>query len=144
MNDSTFKPAILVEFIIVAAVVIVLAFVAAPRFSSAQPSVTQQKLLEDLRYVRKQLELYKLQHNGRYPQLDRFAEQMTQCSRPDGTTAPVGTAGYALGPYLSRVPINIYSNGRSIGAGPPGSSDWYYDPNTGVFKANDRSEHRRW
>ena len=55
----------------------------------------------------------------------------------DGSTAPVSTPGYDYGPYLQLFPINPATNGSTVGNGPVGASNWYYDEATGDFRAND-------
>ena len=104
----------------------------------------QNALLGGLGRVRSQLYLYQLQHEGKYPESSKFVQQVTECTNLTGSAASIETSGYKLGPYLKHLPVNPYSNGRSVSNGPPGSSDWFYDPLIGRFAANDRAAHRRW
>lgn len=132
----------LVEVLIVAAVLGILAWVVAPQFSSAASDVRASSLTTRLSAVRGALELYKIQHGGKYPAMRTFVDQLMLASRNDGTTASSGAEGYPLGPYLQSIPDNPSTRTNTIGNGPLGSSAWYYNELTGEFRANDTDENR--
>lgn len=136
----------LVEVLIVVIILGILAAVVIPQFTDASSDAKLSALQTNLQTIRSQIQLYKLQHadangNELFPTLKEFADQMTKASKPDGSTAALGTAGYDLGPYLQSIPNNPYTGGNSIGDGAVGSSDWYYDEKTGVFRANHHSDY---
>jgi len=135
---------VVVEAAIMLTVVGVMAAMMVPQFVQAGQDCKHNALLGTLGKVRSQLYLYQLQHEGKYPELSRFMQQVTECTNMAGSAASIGTAGYQLGPYLKHLPVNPYSNGHSVSNGPPGSSDWFYDPLIGRFAANDRAAHRKW
>lgn len=132
----------LVEVLIVAIVLGILAAVVVPQFSSATADARLGTLTGRLAFVRNALELYRDDHEGAYPRLATFREQMLGVSRSDGTTAEVGAGDCNLGPYLQRLPVNPYTGTDTVGGGPPGSSAWHYDEQTGEFRANDSEDHR--
>lgn len=132
----------LVEILIVVVILGVLAAIVVPQFTSASETSRENATRMNLWRIRQQIEVFTEQHHGTLPTLERFAELMTQSSNMDHQTAPVGTPGYALGPYLREIPRNPYNALNSIGHGEPGSSGWYYDEQTGEFLANDSAARR--
>lgn len=128
----------LVEVLIVVAILGILAAIVVPQFTSAAEQSRENALAMNLYRVREQLELYKQQHNGQYPDLARFEAQMTTASNEAGDTAAPGTSGYIYGPYLRNVPINPMTSKSVITDNPAtGNDDWYYNEDTGEFRAND-------
>ena len=134
----------LVEILVVVVILGILAAIVVPQFSSASQDTKESALQQDLFRMRAQLELYKNQHSGNYPSLANFIDQMTLASNESGATAALGTAGYPLGPYMSGMPKNPFTDTIPIGDGAVGSSAWYYDENTGEIAPNDSAEHRAW
>ncbi len=128
----------LIEVLIVVLVIGILAAIVVPQFSDASTDAKLSTLKTNLQTIRGQIHLYKMQHDGSYPtSVGTFVNQMTLASKPDGSTAAIGTSGFDLGPYLQSVPDNPYTGSNSVGSGSLGSSDWYYNASTGEFRAND-------
>jgi len=134
----------LIEILIVIIVLGILAAIVVPQFSDASTDAKLNSLKTNLQVIRGQIELYKIQHNENLPETqgsDTFVNQMTQASKADGTTASIGTSGYNLGPYLQSIPNNPYTGANTVGSGGIGTSDWYYDSSTGVFRANNHADY---
>jgi len=134
----------LVEIMIVVILIALLAAMVLPQFVGAAAESRENSLKMNLFRIRTQIEVYREQHQGQNPSLANFEAQMTMASNEAGETAPVGTDGYRLGPYLRAVPPNPETGGKQIGGGEPGTSDWYYDETTGHFAANHDAEAREW
>lgn len=134
----------LVEVLIVVVILAVLAGIVVPQFISAADESREESLRAILSRVRQQLEIYKQQHEGAYPQTAQFEAQLTLSTNAAGDPAAINTPGYSFGPYLYNMPRNPMTNGVTMGTGEPGTSDWYYDQNTGEFYANDSEETRDW
>jgi len=131
----------LVEVLIVIIVLGIIASVVVPQFTAADTEDKLNALKADLDTVRAALKAYKLEHNNNYPpDAKSFADQMTKKSRADGSTADIGTRGYDCGPYLLSVPDNPYTHTNTIGSGEIGTSGWYYDGKTGLFRANHKED----
>jgi general secretion pathway protein G len=131
----------LVELLIVVIILGILAAVVIPQFSDASTEARDSSLATNLATMRGQIELYRLQHNGVYPTLLNFANQMTLKTNISGAT---GTgAGFDFGPYLQRVPNNPFSNTSNVIA--PAASNpvnaWQYNATTGEFRAADSDPH---
>jgi len=127
----------LVELSIVVIILGILAAVVIPQFTDAAADAKLNSMTSDLLLVRKQLESYKLQHNGFYPTIANFTAQMLQKTNVDGTTAGAPT----LGPYLQSIPVNPFTGQKDLGGGGVGSSSWFYDDTTGEFRANCHAAH---
>lgn len=130
MKRSAFT---LVELLIVVVILGILAAVVIPQFSDASTDAKFSSLSTNLSTMRGQIELYKLQHAGVYPEYDNFVAQMTSKTNIDGTTTGTPT----LGPYLQRVPNNPYNNLSDLAKTPTGATGWTYVEATGVITAND-------
>lgn len=128
----------LVEVLIVVVILGVLAAIVVPQFVSAASESRDNAIRMDLHRMRIQMELYKEHHNG-YPTLAGFVVQMTGTTDASGNAVAPATPG-AFGPYIREVPLNPNSGGNVVANTAVGTSDWFYDENTGTFKANDSAE----
>ena len=126
----------LVELLIVVVILGILAAIVVPQFSDASTDARFSSLYTNLSTMRGQIELYRLQHNGSYPSLANFANQLTSKTDADGTINAAGK----YGPYLQRVPNNPFTApaGNDVSSGAASSTKaWYYDDTSGEFRAND-------
>jgi general secretion pathway protein G len=148
--------------VIVVMVLAVVAAVVAPRFSEAGIRESRMdELCQTLQLLRSQIELYKVQHEGRPPMqaadgtivFDSEFEQMTCCTDMDGQikrrkprTAREGA--WQFGPYLERVPENPFNRRRTVvrvrhedEIPVVGDAGWAYVPESGQIYANDSIQH---
>jgi prepilin-type N-terminal cleavage/methylation domain-containing protein len=130
----------LVEVLIVVSILGIMAAIVVPQYSSTTAEAQLAALRSNLHVVRKQLELYKIHHNGVWPAA--VGETSADFTRRMVTKTDAGGApGTKYGPYLERTPINKY-NGRAtvrIGdaAAGAGTDGWRFDPLSGEFQADD-------
>lgn len=134
----------LIEILVVVVILGILAAIVIPQFTNASEASRESALQQDLFRLRQQIELYRNHHNGDYPTLAGFIDQMTQASDVAGDTATPGTPGYPFGPYIPAMPTNPFTDTIPISDGAVGSSAWYYDESTGHIAPNDSTEHRDW
>ena len=125
----------LVELIIVAVILAILALVVVPQFSDAGTHTQISSTKASLQTIRSQLELYKVQHNFVYPKLATWSDQMTKKTDPDGTVSATGE----YGPYLTKMPINPVDEKSDLAATQDGAGGWAYDEDGGAFSSNDAS-----
>ena len=139
----------LVEILIVVIILGILAAVVIPQFTEASNDARQSALASDLQTVRSQLELYKVQHLEKYPDVDKdgIADTANFIARLTGRTDADTTlnAAGAFGPYLQKFPSNPWVSGAasadvSFGANScpgDGTTGWYFETDAGKFSAND-------
>ena len=123
------------ELIIITVVLGVVAMRVVPRFAEASPESKICDLIDGLEQMRAQLDLYRAQHGGRFPDDSSF--EVFESSM----TMRIGR----YGPYVSRIPVNPFNNlntvrfdGEAAGAGMAG---WRFDTQDGLFQADDSTTH---
>ncbi len=146
----------LIETLIVAALILVLAGMAIPTFQNtvadARMASTQQELLR----IRTAIDYYAFQHQEQLPGFDgqqwsesEFRSQLLLSTDELGASAAPGTPNFPYGPYLTEaIPANPYNSLDSIlvlsssseFGGPDDSTGWVWFTTTGVFKANTAEE----
>ena len=146
----------LVEILIVVIILGILAVMIIPQFSSATQSARASMLMDNLRVMRTQLEVFKAQHQGvpaGFPDGDStqipteavMLDHITKSSNPAGATAAINTPGYPYGPYMREMPTNPINEKSSVrvlkasDAFPNGPADqygWIYQPSTLTFKSD--------
>ena len=133
----------LIEVLIVVIIMAVLAATIIPQFSASTSDAKDSSLNFDLHTIRSQIEMYKMHHNGDYPDFANFATQMTEASNVNGTT----TGDTPYGPYVQgEIPANPFNASNALvavataGTEPAavvaGGAGWQYDETTGGFYAN--------
>lgn len=136
----------LVEILIVVVILGILAAIVIPQFTSASESAKASSLVTQLQSLRSQLELYQLQHNGQYPTVADFWDQMTEETDIDGTVVASTFTGKKYGPYLQKAITNPFTDTDAIGAatltageitgGASATVGWVYDVTSGRIKAS--------
>ena len=128
----------LIEVLIVVIIMAVLAATIIPQFTESTGDAKDSSLNLNVHTMRSQIELFKMHHNGAYPTLANFANQMTQKTNAAGTVDAAGE----YGPYVSGgvLPANPFNNLNTVAAGTgaagDGSSGWQYAEATGGFWPN--------
>jgi len=107
----------LIEVLIVVVILGILAATVLPQFTASTANAKESALRADLAQLRSQIQLYRFQHDGVFPNgtADNVVKQLTLASDVGGNTAATGTAGYPYGPYLmGQLPTNPYNGGSGI------------------------------
>lgn len=146
----------LVEILIVVIILGILGVMVIPQFTSATQSARSAMLMDDLRVMRTQLEVFKAQHQGvpaGFPNGDStqipteavMLDQVTKSSTPAGATAAINTPGYPYGPYMREMPVNPINGKSSVRVlqasdvfpnSPADQYGWIYQPSTMMFKSD--------
>ncbi len=144
----------LVEILIVVVLLGVLAAIVVPSMAGYTGSARRTTLAMNLNLLRRFIPVYTSQHgeiHPGYPNGDinatpteqAFVDQATLASNKYGETAPRGTPGYPLGPYISNVPPNPFNKLATVGfiaagdnfpAAADGQYGWLYNPATGEIR----------
>jgi len=130
----------LVEVLIVVSILGIMAAIVMPHYNSATSEAQLAALRSNLHVMRKQIELYKIHHNGIWPAaVGETSADFTRrlVTKTDGE----GAVGIQFGPYLERMPINKYNNHATVRIGDAAAGantdGWRFDPLTGEFQPDD-------
>jgi prepilin-type N-terminal cleavage/methylation domain-containing protein len=139
----------LIEILIVVMILGILAAIVIPNLSSVSRQAKEGVLREDVRFLRQQMMVYRLQHNEvppGYPAGDTLAtpdeatliDQLTNFSDVSGVTSATANATQYWGRYLLKFPENPMTKRTSIlvvtsGAAMPAPDEtqaygWIYNP----------------
>jgi len=153
MKEKAFT---LVEVILVVTILGILAALVMPTFQGHIVKARESAAKDNLRAIRSQIELYKLQHKGVPPGYVNGSGaptallelQFTATTAETGAASPstVPSDPYLYGPYVKRLPENSFNKLSNIvyvdeatdfSAAVDGtSSGWLYKKETGEFKIN--------
>lgn len=132
----------LVELVIVIVIISVIAAIAIPRLTRGANNAGSAALKGDLAVLRNAIELYRAEHEGKFPTEANFVNQLTQYSNVAGTsfatTANVGT-GIVYGPYLKAVPVVPVGTNKGdsgVAAADAAGVGWIYDQTNGNITVN--------
>jgi prepilin-type N-terminal cleavage/methylation domain-containing protein len=132
----------LIEVLIVVVIMAVLAATIIPQFSSSTRDAQDSSLRFNQHTMRSQIELFKLHHLGKYPEVDANGE-MPQLTQPTDAQGNVGSGPY--GPYMDALPVNPFNDKSTVkditgATEDPTTGDdstgWQYNPTTGGFWPN--------
>ena len=133
----------LVEILIVVVILGILAAIVIPQFTEASTEAKTSSLRIDLKTIRSQIELYKIQHNDGLPGVDNtlghtggagFIAALT------GQTNIAGEVGTDYGPYVQQIPTNQFIDLATVeinGTLGGSSHGWNFNTGTGAFHADD-------
>jgi general secretion pathway protein G len=136
----------LIEMLIVVVIVAVLAAIVVPQFWVSTDGAKESSLHHNLHILQSQLELYRMDHLGRYPTIQN--NSLPQLTKPTNTAGEIGAAGpqYRFGPYIVVLPLNAYDNSDKVTAvATPGEEPsevsgtlggWQYDETNGTIWPN--------
>ncbi len=138
----------LVEILIVVIILGILAAIVIPQFTQASQDARLSALASDLQTLRGQLELYKVQHNDKYPDLSplgaldtgNFVNRMLQKTDQDGTLNAAGAFGPYMGKWPSNPFISVNPDVVAFGVADPAPGDdstgWYWNTDLGKVSPN--------
>lgn len=116
------------EILIVVTILGILAALVVPRFASATDSARHSSLKTDLQALRSQIQLYSTQHNDQYPDLIGTGwTLLTSNTTANHTVSATGS----LGPYLSKPPVNPFTNTDTVVSGASTTAGWQYNQSNG-------------
>lgn len=139
----------LLDAMIVVVIMAIVTAIAMPLVTAAGEQARESALLQNLRTLRAQIELYKLEHGGEVPLLyEGTFPQLTEATNAAGLPGPPGR-DHPCGPYFGGIPANPYTGVSVVTLTetfPPTESTpvggWLYHQETGQIAA-DLAEHLR-
>lgn len=149
MSSRATRAFTLIELLIVVSILGILAAVIVPKFAGASSDAKRATLIDVLRSTRMQINLYREQHEGRFPgqigpsqeiEAAEFVTALISASDSKGEINSAPNSEFPYGPYLSRFPSNPINGREDVLIGEAvdadGSTGWLFDPATGEFVAN--------
>jgi prepilin-type N-terminal cleavage/methylation domain-containing protein len=148
----------LVEVLLVVLLLAIMSAVVLPMFTESSDDARDATLYQNLQSMRRQIELYKIHHEGNPPGqsgFGTFEQVMTGFTSIKGELSAVEDTRHPLGPYLPDGPVvNPFNQGKAIknSSNPAGETPdhslmnlgqvvgWFYDPETGRISANAEGE----
>jgi type II secretion system protein G len=121
----------LIELLIVVVILAILAATIIPQFTDSTTDTKRSTALMNLRTLRAQIEMYKVQHSGTPP---------SDLTKLTIKTDASGAAGSDFGPYLQFIPVNPFTNKSTVTAAtsnPPTAASsgsdrgWLYHASSG-------------
>ena len=135
----------LIELVIVIVIIGILAAIAIPRLSRGSLGASESALSSNLAILRNAIDLYAAEHEGKFPTIASYRDQLTKYSNIDGTQfSDVKSDPCKYGPYLRKLPplplgtrrdSDVFVDG-STGTVGASAGGWYYNPNNGNIRAN--------
>ena len=122
----------LVEILIVVIILGILAAIVIPQFTNASNDARNNSVASTLQTIRSQIELFKIQHSDKAPNLGTSWVIMTNKS----TTTEIGSAagtGTNFGPYLQQPPVNPANGQSAVGAAAATTVGWVYSYSGGAY-----------
>jgi len=132
----------LVELVIVIVIIGVISAIAIPRLTRGAHNAGSSALKGDLAVLRNAIELYRAEHEGRFPTEANFVDQMTKYSDITGTsfsTTPDVGNGIVYGPYLKDIPplpVGENKGDTGVAAADAAGVGWIYTAASGTIKPN--------
>ncbi len=136
----------LIEVLIVVVIMAILAGTVITNFSSSTKDAMESAVKSNLRTMRSQIELYSVDHDNHYPEIQGNDLQQLYRATNDAGQMDVPGPLYPHGPYIDSVPYNPYDDSNRVTAvaaagqkpaGPVGSlGGWQYDQSTGEIWPN--------
>jgi len=135
----------LLELVIVAVIIGILAAIAIPRLSRGTAGAANSAVAGDLAALRNAIDLFAAEHGGKYPRLAAIGQQLAGYTDHSHASDPVATkdAAHVYGPYLQKIPplpVGTNQGKTTFTATPPGGTaadaGWYYNETTGQVRAN--------
>ena len=126
----------LIEVLIVVVIMAILAATIIPQFTDSTKDAKASTVKFNLATLRSQIQLYRAQHSGVNP--TGTLVELTTTTDVSGT--PGTGAAFAYGPYLREIPLNPFTNSKSVtviavdpatGAQVTGTGGWLYNATTG-------------
>lgn len=142
-RDSRRKAFTLIEVLIVVVIMAILAATIIPQFSSSTQDAMDSSLKFNVHTMRSQIELYKVHHLGKYPDIQGASlPQLLGPTDINGNIGPAPGPNFPYGPYVSdELPVNPFNDLNTVvGVAAPlvgdDSTGWQYDVNTGGIWPN--------
>ena len=131
----------LLEVVIVVAIIAILAAIGIPRMSRGSKGAGDSALKANLSVLRNAIDLYAAEHQGSYPTLTDFSDQLTQYTDTSGDAQATKDTTHIYGPYLRSIPpLPVGAQKGMTGVEASYDADpnqgWIYTASSGTITSN--------
>ena len=140
MGPMTRRGFSMIELVIVVVIIGIIGAIAIPRMSRGASGAADSAVVADLAVLRNAIDLYETEHQGLFPSLASFEDELTKYTDLTGDTADAKDTTHIYGPYLRSIPVlkvgsNKGQNGIVATQGGT-TAGWVYDEDTGTITVN--------
>lgn len=128
----------LLELVIVVVILGILGAIAIPRLSRGSAGAADSALTSNLAVLRNAIDLFAAEHNGSFPAVANFSDQMLTFTDINGATNATKDATHIYGPYLRSIPplpVGSIKGATGVAAAPGAGIGWEYNETTGTIRA---------
>ncbi len=130
----------LIELVIVVVILGIIGAIAIPRMSRGAVGAADSGAISDLAVLRSAIDLYQAEHDGKFPELANFEDQLTLYTDAAGNTSATLDSTHIYGPYLRKIPAqkvgpNKGSTTLTATKGTAGFG-WWYTEASGDIRIN--------
>ena len=130
----------LLELVIVVVIIALIAAVAVPRLSRGTEGAAEAALLRYLSILRRGIDLFVAEHNGKVPSDTEITDALTKYSNAAGDDfSDTKDATHYYGPYVRSIPplpVGAKKGATGIGSNSAAWVGWIYDPSDGSVQSN--------
>ena len=128
----------LLELVIVVVILGIIGAIAIPRLSRGAAGAADSALTSNLAVLRNAIDLYAAEHNGDFPEVATFSDQLLLYSDIAGNTNASADSTHIYGPYLRAIPplpVGTKAGKTGVAAAIGADVGWVYDETTGEISA---------
>ena len=134
----------LIELVIVVVIIGIIGAIAIPRMSRGASGASNSALVANLSVLRNAIDLYNVEHEGKFPAFDKITDQLTKKTDINGNVEGGGASDggpYIYGPYVRSIPplpvgAQKGETGFTSSLDTSTAAGWVYDEATGEITAN--------
>ncbi len=133
----------LIELVIVVVILGIIGAIAIPRMSRGSEGAAESALKANLQALRGAIDLYAAEHQGAYPSVGDFVDQLTLYSDASGATSATKTGDFIYGPYLRSIPplpVGTNQGNSGVAAADGAGVGWLYNETAGTIVSNTGTE----
>lgn len=133
----------LIELVIVVVILGIIGAIAIPRMSRGSEGAAESALKANLQALRGAIDLYAAEHQGAFPEVGTFSDQLTLYSDATGATNATKTGNYIYGPYLRSIPplpVGTNQGNTGVAAADGTGVGWLYNETAGTIVSNTGTE----
>ena len=139
MSNRRYTGFTLLEMMLVVVIIALIAAIAIPKFSRGAAGANDSAVAANLAVLRNAIDMFQAEHNGTYPTVAAFVNQLTQFTDAAGAAQATKDTTHIYGPYLRTspaLPVGAAKGNTTVAAAAATGVGWVYTAATGVVTTN--------